>query len=55
MRALNAAISGLKVSLHHLQRLERNGVVEAGPVAALGGVVAEVEGVREAIRTPSEQ
>lgn len=54
-RALNAAVSGLKVSLHHMQRLERNGILEAGPVAALTSVVAEVEGVREAIRLAQEE
>lgn len=52
-RALNAALSGLKVSLNHVRRLESNGVVGGDYAPQLEGIVAGLEAVRTAHREAS--
>lgn len=48
-RALNTAISGLKVSLSHINRLNTNGVLEGDHAERVGEVVAGLEEFRNSL------
>ena len=48
-RALNTAISGLKVSLNHVNRLGVNGVLEGDHSERLGVLVSELEAFRDSL------
>ena len=48
-RALNTAISGLKVSISHINRLKTNGVLEGDHADVVGGVVADLEEFRDSL------
>lgn len=48
-RALNTAISGLKVSLSHINRLKTNGVLDGDHAELVGGVAADLEEFRDSL------
>lgn len=50
-RALNTAISGLKVSASHMRRLATSSVIDAGLNDALNTIITSLEAVRETERT----